>query len=140
MEFVSYAGRPCTAQHFLVELACTRKSKKQKIPMSLEKWWQDIPWKKEYARQIAIAHGLLKLFTPESIISALNSKEGSWIYSLASPQLIDLIKTREAQSIQEEKKERLVESKEITFEEQAVKEIAQIKIKKSSIDKLKELE
>jgi len=135
MEFTNTSGRLCTPQHYLVELVCIRKSKKQNIPMSSERWWQDSNWKKDYARQIALAHGLLKLFSPESIINALNSKEGSWIYSLSYKGLVEIIKNHEV-------KDRVVDVEEhIEFEEIAVKEVAQIKLnKKSAIDKLMEME
>jgi hypothetical protein len=141
MEFTNSSGKVCTPQHYLVELVCIRKSKKQKIPMDSEKWWNHINWKKDYARQIALAHGLLKLFTPESIIAALNSKEGNWIFSLSFKGLAEIIKNNEVREVHKAKVAKIIDNKDLTFEEIAVQEISQIRLnKKSSIDKLKEIE
>lgn len=141
MEFTSRTGQICTPQHFLVELVCIRKSIKLRIPMEEGKWWNSPDWKKEYGRQISLAHGLIKLFPIESIISALNSKEGSWIYSLSFKGLVDIIKTFENKVKQQEKIDEILDKKDITFEEKAIQEVSQLRFKKkTSLDKLKDLE
>jgi len=140
MEFTNRQGKVCSPAQYIAELVCARKGKKQNIPM-IDKFWQQPEWKTYYQRQIGLAHGLLKLFDAESIIIALNSKDGNWIFSLGTPKLISIIQNIHDSREREKKIEEYKNTEpniEIKFEEQAVQEVAQIRQKKNSI--LKELE
>ena len=96
MEFESPNTREkCKPTHYLAELAVTRHANKLKVVLPF-KFWNTDEWKKEYKQQIIAAHSLLKLFSIESILAALNSKDGNWIYSLNQPKIIDLAKQEEA--------------------------------------------
>lgn len=76
---------------YLTEYVNKRKAKKQKIELP-DKYWNLSEWKSEYIGQLKEAHALLRFFSLEAIVSALNSKEFSWVYSLRTKGLIDIIK------------------------------------------------
>lgn len=132
MEFKSKSGKICSASQYIAELVCTRYAKKNNIPM-LDKFWNQPELKPFYTRQISLAHGLIKLFNAESIVIALNSKDGNWIFSLATKKLVDIIKLIESKKVNDIKKIEYEQSKEISFEEKAVQEVAQIRASKKSI-------
>ncbi len=135
MEFINREGKPCSASHYLAEMMCLRKSKKQNIPINSGKFWNSPEWKKDYQRQIQVAHGLLKLYNPESIIAALTSKEGNWIFSLSFKGLPEIIKNNEIKV----ERQRVIEEyipKVIEVKQEPAKEIAVPFRKKSKLEEL----
>lgn len=80
---------------YLTEFVNRRKAKKEKMELS-DRYWLDPLWKVEYGKQIIAAQSLLKEFSLEAIIKALNSKEFNWAYSLKCRGLIDVIKREQA--------------------------------------------
>lgn len=79
-------GRLLSPQQYLTEIACKRKAEKEgtKLPSG---FWQLFEWKKFYSLQMIAANSLLKIYSIEIIINALNSKECSWMYSLSMKSL-----------------------------------------------------
>lgn len=76
---------------YLAEYMNRRKAKKEKKTL-VEKYWNTPEWKTEYIKQIKEATALLRYFSLEAIIAALNTKEFNWAYSLKCKGLIDIIK------------------------------------------------
>ena len=80
---------------YLAEYVNARKAKKEKCELP-NRYWNLPEWKTEYIRQVTQANALLKSFSIEAIVSALNSKEFNWTYSLMTKGLIDVIQREQA--------------------------------------------
>ena len=72
----------------LAELMVKRRFKDTQLPF---KFWNDPRFRKIYIREMQLAYGLLKLYNVEIICKALNTKEGSKIYSLCAKWLDPLL-------------------------------------------------
>ncbi len=83
-------GDYCTAAQYITEILITRQAQKQRKKLP-HKFWNENPWKKKFRQQIFWVNGLLKAYSAEAIVAALNSKEGKYIYSTAFPKLDELI-------------------------------------------------
>lgn len=90
-----FTGHETTPSHFLVEIAMMRKAIKDKKTLP-QNFWNSPLYKNEYKLQIVKASNLLKYFSLEDIIRGLESKDGSWIYSLSYKGLIDIIKKHQS--------------------------------------------
>lgn len=82
------------AASILAKMMIKRKADKQRKSLS-EKFWNSLVWKKEFGQQMIAAFALLKLYSYESIIAALNHKDIQWVYSLRTKQIIPYIKDEE---------------------------------------------
>jgi len=82
------------------------------------------------------AHSLLKIFSIEPILAALNSSDGKWIYSLNYAGLTELI-VREQKKIEFE--QRIIDSrKPIDHKPENVAHIPKVQTKPNIFDKLKD--
>lgn len=90
-----FTGHETTPSHFLVEISMMRKAIKDKKPLP-QNFWNSPIYKSEYKLQIIKAANLLKYFSLEDIMRGLESKDGSWIYSLSYKGLIDIIKKHQS--------------------------------------------
>lgn len=100
----------------LAELMIQRQAAKDGVKLS-EKFWNERDWKPKYRYQIIMAQSLLKNYSYEAIMKALNTFSGKKILSLRAPWLDELIEkeqkainlTKELQKVmiknQEEKTE-----------------------------------
>ncbi len=97
------------------------------------KFWNSPLWKRDYLMQLRFANGLLKVYSIQSILRALSSKQGSNIYSLSANWLDSLIKIAFLEIERENKnkpKEQIVVEEAKTFTTKPfIKE-------KSTLDKL----
>lgn len=83
-----------TAAQYISELVCERRFKhegKDVIP----EFWNKPDWAKTFQYQIRLANALLKIYSDRAILNALNSKEGTSIFSLNN-RFLDGIIEREA--------------------------------------------
>ncbi len=82
----SYGGGWITAAQRVAEIVCERQAVKKgrRLP---EKFWSDAEWRVPFRRQILLAEGLLKLYSPAALLKAIQSKSGSKIYSLTAEWL-----------------------------------------------------
>ena len=90
-----FSGHETSPSHFLVEIAMMRKAVKDKKTLP-QNFWNSPLYKNEYKLQIVKASNLLKYFSLEDIVRGLESKDGSWIYSLSYKGLIDIIKKHQS--------------------------------------------
>ena len=90
-----FSGHETSPAHFLVEIAMMRKAAKDKKTLP-QNFWNSPLCKNEYKLQIVKASNLLKYFSLEDIVRGLESKDGSWIYSLSYNGLIDIIKKHQS--------------------------------------------
>lgn len=88
-------GDYCTAAQYITEILITRQAAKKgkKLP---HKFWNVQPWKTQFRKQIFWVNGLLKTYSAEAVVAALNSKDGKYIYSTAFPKLDYLIELEQA--------------------------------------------
>lgn len=69
---------------------CVRTAKRNNQQLG-EYFWQTVTWKLIYQKQILAANNLLKVYTFQSIINALNNKNKTWISTLWYKNLPELI-------------------------------------------------
>lgn len=132
-------------EKYLTELMCERKAKKEKRTLT-QFFWRNDYWKKFYAQQIIAAKALLKLYSEQAILKAINNKTVNWIYSLRSPQLIPILGDEESKIQREIKIQKEKENldkqpiKQLSNESKEVVEVRKDNIKKESIiNKLRNL-
>ena len=87
-------GKTVSAAQYITEIICENKARLNKEDLHY-KFWVSPKWAKYYRDQIASANKLLKQFTPESIVAALNSTEAKKIYTLRAPHLIPIIEHKQ---------------------------------------------
>jgi len=83
------------AQH-LAEFVCRRIAKKQKIELQAAFWRSSTYWEKQYKQAIVAAYSILKIYSFDIILKALNRKEAWWITSLRCKQLHDLCRDEQS--------------------------------------------
>lgn len=127
------SGEECRAPHYLAELSVTRKNKGKSLPI---KFWNLPEYKREYKLAIQSAHSILKIFSIEVILAALNSKEGNWIYSLRCNQLVELANKEKNRLAVEQK---IIAAKpKIEYNESNVTHVPKTQAKPSSINQLRD--
>lgn len=82
------------AQH-LAELMCGRIARKQSTSLA-GPFWQDGPWKKTFLAQCRHANALLKAYSLQAILEALEGPQGRSVYSLGAKWLDELVAARQA--------------------------------------------
>lgn len=100
-------GKSVSAAQYITEIICEHKAKKDKKDLHY-KFWTTTYWSRYYRDQIASANKLLKDYSPEDIIAALNSQKAQKIYSLRAPFLKPMIE--EAKIINDKKNKTLSKS------------------------------
>ncbi len=101
-----YTKKLVTAASFIAELTCERGFKKRGMSLP-SNFWSDERFRRDYLMQLRFANSLLKIYSAEAIINALNSTQGKNIYSLGAKWLDPLIAVEEVlikkRSISQEK-------------------------------------
>jgi len=77
------------------------------------KFWSKKPWDWTFKRQLFVANKLIKQFSEEGIVKAINSREFNRIFSLNHPKVISII--RKYHLIAKEQKN--AEKKEVVYKE-----------------------
>jgi hypothetical protein len=103
-------GKTVSAAQYITEIICEHKAVLEKRDLHF-RFWLNKEWEKFFRDQIATANKLLKQYSPNAIIKALNSPKAAKIYSLRAPHLIAIIDSC-AKSIEIESKKET--TKEIT--------------------------
>tara|TARA_Y100000389_G_scaffold99806_1_gene96573 strand:- start:42670 stop:43104 length:435 start_codon:yes stop_codon:yes gene_type:complete len=93
MEYISkYSNdKRVSAAQYITEIICEHKAKKEKKDLHFRFWQTSKYWEKYYRSQIATANKLLKTYSPQAIISALNDRKAVRIFSLRAPHLEPII-------------------------------------------------
>lgn len=130
-------GKETKASQFLTEIAVKRQADKQRKFLSAQ-FWKDPLWKTVYTQQIAAASRLLRFYSVEEILTALESKEGNWIYSLSFKGLVDIInKYKTVKKIETAK----IEEHTIVVDENNITQKPKVlPNKKSTINRLRDLD
>tara|TARA_R100000988_G_C4002782_1_gene170248 strand:+ start:1832 stop:2290 length:459 start_codon:yes stop_codon:yes gene_type:complete len=89
-------GDYCTCSAYVAEIMC-RKNAENKNEGSLPyKFWNKKPWNWTFKRQVFAANKLLKKFSEEALVKAVNSAEFRGIFSLNHPKVIGVLKKYES--------------------------------------------
>jgi hypothetical protein len=83
-------GKTVSAAQYITEIICEHKAKKDKKDLHY-RFWTTPYWSRFYRDQISSANKLLKDYSAEDIVLALNSQEAQKIYSLRAPFLKPII-------------------------------------------------
>jgi hypothetical protein len=126
-------GKTVSAAQYITEIICEHKAKKDKKDLHY-RFWTTPYWSKFYRDQIASANKLIKEYSPDDIISAINSQKAQQIYSLRAPFLKPIIE--EAAAVNQKKNHIL--SKQ--FDRQEKINFRKHKPKQNIISKLEDLE
>lgn len=86
-----YTDKLITSAQYLAEIMCERLAKKEKKELCLQFWNTDY-WILPFKNQLRFANQLLKIYSCEAIINALNTFQGKRIYSLTAKWLDPIIK------------------------------------------------
>jgi hypothetical protein len=125
-------GKTVTAQQYITEIICENKAKIDKKDLYF-RFWTNNEWSKFYRDQIATANKLVKKYSEQAIIKALQNPKASRIFSLRAPHLIPIIEYEQEQL----SNQNTILSKEY---DRSDKKFEQRKNKSSVLSKLKELE
>lgn len=93
--FPSKLGGFLTDEHYLAEVMLARKLGRQGREL-FDGFWTKADLGPEYGRQVVAARSLLKSYSVTAVCRAIRSKDGDWAYSLAAPQLVDVVKSEQA--------------------------------------------
>jgi hypothetical protein len=88
--------KPAKPAHVIAELICRRYFKTKGFADLPTKFWNDIRFARDYKLQMIKAYALMKTYSPEAIINALKTPQGSKIYSLTAAWLDAIIATEQA--------------------------------------------
>lgn len=104
-----FSGKQCQAPQYFAEIMCMRKASREKKHLP-NNFWNSPLWMQHYKGQIIAAQNLLKYFSPELIIKAIESKECNWTYSLRYSGVLPAIKKFQVEDkVQKAKEERVLE-------------------------------
>ncbi|MFO0798343.1 MAG: hypothetical protein U0804_12770 [Gemmataceae bacterium] len=92
--FPSKLGGYLTAEHYLAEWMLVRQRARENKELYAG-FWNHAELGPEYARQVAAARTLLKSYGMEAVCRALRSKDGGWVYSLAAPHAVGLVRAEQ---------------------------------------------
>lgn len=93
----------CTNAQFLAEFACIRQAAKNKLKI-VPRFWQQDCWKPTFVKEIRAANNLLKVYSFDAILSALNHYKCKWINTLFCKQLVPQILLEEERLKQKQEK------------------------------------
>lgn len=126
-------GKYVSAAQYITELICEHKAIIDKKDLHYRFWTTEY-WSKYYKDQIAAAINLLKKYSSDDIIQALNDKKTQRIYSLRAPFLRPIIEQKASEN--QKKNTNLSKHYDRTEKKDFRKHIPQNNI----ISKLKDLE
>lgn len=84
-------GDYCTCAAYVAEIMC-RKNAENKNEGSLPfKFWNKKPWDWTFKRQLFVARQLIKDFSEEAVVKAINSEDFKGIFSLNHPKVRGIV-------------------------------------------------
>lgn len=85
-------GDHCTCAAYVAEIMCRRNAESKNEGSLPYKFWNKKPWDWTFRRQLYAANNLIKCFSEEAIVKAINSDEFRGIFSLNHPKVVGIIK------------------------------------------------
>jgi len=85
-------GDFCTCAAYVAEIMCKKNAENKNVGSLPYKFWNKKPWDWTFKRQLFTANKLIKEFSEEAIVKAVNSPEFRKIFSLHHPSAKSTIK------------------------------------------------
>lgn len=85
-------GDHCTCAAYIAEIMCKRNAENKNQGSLPYKFWNRKPWNWTFRRQLYTANNLIKDFSEEAVVKAVNSDEFRGIFSLNHPKVIGIIR------------------------------------------------
>lgn len=85
-------GDHCTCAAYVAEIMCRRNAENKNEGSLPYKFWNRKPWNWTFRRQLYAANNLIKDFSEEAVVKAINSEEFRGIFSLNHPKVIGVIR------------------------------------------------
>lgn len=95
-------GDHCTCAAYVAEIMCRRNAESKNEGSLPYKFWNRKPWNWTFRRQLYAANNLIKDYSEEAVVKAINSDEFRGIFSLNHPKVIGVI--RKCQLLLDEEK------------------------------------
>src|SRR5210317_1370210 len=95
-------GDYCTCSQYVAAIMCQRNAENKNEGSLPYKFWNKKPWDWTYKKQLFKANSILKNYSEEALVKAIESPEFRSIFSLNHPSVIGIIKKYELQ-IEEQK-------------------------------------
>lgn len=128
-------GDYCTCAQYIAEIVCSRVAEKENIGTQSHKFWNTPKWRKMYQYQVVLANRLIKKYPEAAVVKAVNSPECRRMYSLRFPPFESIV-----QKYQKIIEHQVQNSTTIEVKENSVSRKSRSYGKKSSLQKLKELD
>lgn len=85
-------GDFCICAAYVAEIMCKKNAENKNVGSLPYKFWNKKPWNWTFKRQLIAANKLIKEFSEEGIVKAVNSTEFRTIFSLFHPSAKNIIK------------------------------------------------
>lgn len=95
-------GDYCTCAAYVAEIMCKRNAENKNEGSLPYKFWNRKPWNWTFRRQLYAANNLIKGFSEEALVKAINSDDFRGIFSLNHPKVLGII--RKCQLLLDEEK------------------------------------
>jgi hypothetical protein len=90
-------GDHCTCAQYVAAIMCQRNAENKNEGSLPYKFWNKKPWDWTYKKQLWKANKILKDYSEEALVKAIESPEFKGIFSLNHPKVIGIIKKYELQ-------------------------------------------
>jgi|TARA_B100000085_G_scaffold284494_1_gene317745 hypothetical protein len=84
-------GDYCTCAAYVAEIMCRRNAENKNVGSLPYKFWNKKPWNWTFKKQLWAAQKILKDFSEEALVKAVNSSDFKGIFSLNHPKCIGVI-------------------------------------------------
>ena len=84
-------GDYCTCAAYVAEIMCKKNAEKKNQGSLPYKFWSKKPWDWTFKRQLFVANKLLKTYSEEALVEAVNSNDFKGIFSLNHPKVVKVI-------------------------------------------------
>tara|TARA_B100002019_G_scaffold153495_1_gene132330 strand:- start:201 stop:653 length:453 start_codon:yes stop_codon:yes gene_type:complete len=97
-------GDHCTCAQYVAAIMCQRNAENKNEGSLPYKFWNKKPWDWTYKKQLWKANKILKDYSEEALVKAVESPEFKGIFSLNHPKVVGIIKKYELQIEQQKSK------------------------------------
>jgi hypothetical protein len=85
-------GDYCTCAAYIAEIMCRKNAENKNVGSLPYKFWNKKPWDWTFKKQLFMANKLLKEFSEEAVVKAINSDKFKKIFSLNHPNALSIIR------------------------------------------------
>lgn len=88
-------GDHCTCAAYVAEIMCKKNAENKNVGSLPYKFWNKKPWNWTFKKQLWAAQKILKTYSEQALVKAVNSPEFNRIFSLNHPNCIGIIRRYE---------------------------------------------